>query len=173
MAWRFPVFISFSVVLSKSMCISLVILFIHSAFSLYFLVAIFKSKIVRFLWHPVVNMFSCYILPVVDIIFFGCFGMSCFVCIVLPFVDISLIFILSPVFSSLFPQVVLLFFLMFPFAFCSNIFQRVSFVLSFWSVFVDFFLICFSSRISHPGFDFLFVLLEGIPIFSQTNFAPA
>ena len=39
------------------------------------------------------------------------FGMPCFVCIVLSFVDISLISLLSPVFSGLFPQFVLLFFL--------------------------------------------------------------
>ena len=65
--------------------ISLVILLIHSASSLCFLVAIFLSKIVRFLWHRVVGMFLCYTLLVVDRIFFRCFGMSCFVCIVLPF----------------------------------------------------------------------------------------
>ena len=63
-------------------------------------------------------------------IFFRCFGMSCFICIVLPFVGISLIFLLLPVVSGLFPQVVLLFFLVLPFPFCSNISQRL-FVLSF------------------------------------------
>ena len=35
-----------------------------------------------FFLHPVVGMFSCHLLPVVDRIFFSCFGMSCFVCIV-------------------------------------------------------------------------------------------
>ena len=35
------------------------------------------------------------------------------------------------------------------------------------------FLICISSQISHPGFEFLFVFFQGTPIFSQTNFAPA
>ena len=95
---------------SSSPSSSLLILFIHSAFSLCFLVAILSSKIVRFLWHPVVGMFSCYYLPIVDRIFFRCFGKSCFVCIVLPFVDISLIFLLLPALSGLFPQVVLLFF---------------------------------------------------------------
>ena len=113
----------FCVVLSKSMCIfafgpssspcnSFVILFIHLAFSLWFLVAIFQSKIVRFLLHLVVGIFPCHLFPVVDRIFFRCFGKSCFVCIVLRFVDISLIFLLSPVLSGLFPQVVLLFFLL-------------------------------------------------------------
>ena len=64
--------ILFSVVLSKSMSISvlepslsssssLVILLIHSAFLLCF---------VRFLWHPVVCMFSCRSLPIVDRMFF-------------------------------------------------------------------------------------------------------
>ena len=51
-------------------------------------------------------------------------------------------------------------------------FQHFSFVLLFWSVFLDFF-ICISSWTSHLGFDFFFfVLFEGILIFSQTNFAP-
>ena len=88
-----------------------------------------------------------------------CFGMSRFVCIALPFVDISLIFLLTPVLSGLFPQVVQLFFLC---CFCFNIlacFRR--------------FFICVSSRISHLGFDFSFVLFERILIFSQTNFALA
>ena len=72
--------ILYSVVLSKSMSISvlgpssyssssLVILFIHSAFLLRFLVAIFLSKIVRFLLQHVVVMFSCHSLPIMDIIF--------------------------------------------------------------------------------------------------------
>ena len=82
-------------------------------------------------------MFSRHLLPVVGRIFVCCFGMSCFVFIVLFFVDIFLIFLLSPVLSGLFPQVVLLFFLVLPFPFCSNIFLRLSFVLSFWPVFVD------------------------------------
>ena len=72
-------------------------------------------------------MFSCHSLPIVDTIFFRCFGRSCFVCIVLPFVDISLIFLLSPALSGLFPQVVLLFFLVLPVLFCSPLFQRPSF----------------------------------------------
>ena len=84
-----------------------------------FLVAIFFFKIARFLLHPVVGMFSCHLLPVVGRIFFRCFGMSSFVCFVLPFVNISLIFLLSPVLSGLFPQVVLLFFLVRSFPFLS------------------------------------------------------
>ena len=40
-------------------------------------------------------------------IFFRCFGMSCVVCIVSPFVDISLVSLLSPEPSGLFPQVLL------------------------------------------------------------------
>ena len=89
---------------------SLVILFIHSAFSLCFLVAIFSSKIVRFLCHLVVGMFSYYPLPIIDRLLFLCFGKSCFVCIVLHFVDISLIPLVSPALSGSFPQGVLLFF---------------------------------------------------------------
>ena len=139
----------FSIVLSKSMCISafgpsssplnsFVMLFIHSASSLCFLVAVFQSKIVRFLLHPVAGMFLCNLLPVVDRIIFRWYGMFCFVCNVFPFVDISLIFLFSPVLSGLFPQLVLLSFLMLPFLFCSYIFQRLSFVLSFCPDFVDF-----------------------------------
>ena len=140
---------------SSSPSNSLAMLFINSAFSLCFLIAIFKSKIVRFLLHPVAGMFSCHLLPVVGRIFSRCFGMFSFVCIVLPFVDISLIFLLSPVLSGLFPQVVLLSFLVLPFTFCFYIFQRLSFVLSFWPVFVDFF-ICVSSRIPNHSFDLFY-----------------
>ena len=108
----FQFVIFFSVVLGKTMCIyafvpssrpssSFVILFIHSAFSLYFLfVAIFLSQIVGFLLHPFVGMFSCHLLPSVDKIFFRCFGISCFVCIVFPFVDVSLAFLCSPLFPG-------------------------------------------------------------------------
>ena len=85
-----------------------------------FLVAI--SKIVWFLLHLVVGMFVCHLLPVVVKIFFCCFGMP--VCTVLPFVDIFLIFLLSLVLSGLFPQVVLLSFLVLPFPFRSYIFQH-------------------------------------------------
>ena len=74
------------------------------------MVDIFLSKTVRLLLHPIVGLFSWNSLPIVDIIFLRCFGKSCFVCIVLPFVDISLIFLLLPALSGLFPQVVLLFF---------------------------------------------------------------
>ena len=35
------------------------------------------------------------------------------------------------------------------------------------------FLICVSSRISHPIFEFLFVFYKGTPIFPLTNFAPS
>ena len=151
--------------ISSSPSSSLVLLFIHSTFSLCFLVAIFSSKIVRFLCHPVVGMFSCHSLPIADRIFF-----RYFVCIVLPFVDISLIFLLSPALSGLFPQVVLLFFLMLPVPFFPRLFQRLFFIiLACFRIF----LICVSSRISHPSFDCFFLLFEGIPIFSQTNFTPA
>ena len=115
----------------------------------------------RSVWHPVFGMFLCYLLPVVDRIFFRSFGMSCFVCIVLPFVDISLIFLLSPVLSGLFPQVVLLFFPVLPFPFYSYIFQRLSFVLSFWPVFVEFFLSAFPVEILILVLIFLSCFLQG------------
>ena len=88
--FQFDIFLS--VTLGKSVCIftfwpsstpssSLVILFILSAISLCFLVPIFYPKIVGFLLHPVVGMFYCNLLLIVDIIFFHCFGMSYFVSI--------------------------------------------------------------------------------------------
>ena len=105
--------------------------------------------------------------------------MSCFVYIVLPFVRISFyLFNLLPGFSSLFPQVLLLCFLfLLPFPFCLNVFlsQRVSaFSLCFiiLDVFVDFFLSAFPVESAILVFIF-FVLFEGIPVFSQANFAPA
>ena len=175
--------IYFSVIWRKSMCIatfgpssnpsnSFFISLIHWNLLLCFLSCYILVQIVRFLMHSFVGMFSYNLLLVVDRIFFRCFGMSClfvFFCIVLRFVDIFLIFLLLLVFSGLFPQVVLLFFLVLPLPFCLYMFQRLFFVLSFWPVFVNFF-ICISGRISHPGFNFIFVLFERIPIFSQTNF---
>ena len=105
------------------------------------------------LWRPVVGMFLCHVLPVVRISY-RCFGISCFVCIVLPFVDISLISLLSPEFSGLFPQVVLLFFIVLSFPFCSHIFQDL-FDLPFWAVFVDFFYRRFQSNF--PSWIWLFL----------------
>ena len=122
--------------LSSSPSSSLVISIIHSAFSLCFFGCHIFIQNCSVLWRLVVGMFFCHALPVVDRIFFRCFGMSCFVCIVLPFIDISLISLLSSELSGLFPQVVLLFFLVLSFAFCSHIFQDLS-ILPFWHVFVD------------------------------------
>ena len=59
-------------------------------------------------------MFLCHALPIVDRIFFRCFGMSCFVSLVLPFVDIFLIFLLSPV---LYGSIVILSYVVFSFLF--------------------------------------------------------
>ena len=146
MAWRFPVWY-FSVSFWVNRCVfplsgllrALQILLSYCVsiriFRYFFLVAIFYSKIVRFLLHPVVGMFSRHLLPIVGRIFFCCFEMSSFVCIVLPFVDIFLILFISSVLSGLFPQLLLSFFLALPFPFC---FQCLSFVLSFWLVFVNF-----------------------------------
>ena len=124
-----------------------------------FSVAIFSSKIVRFLWGLVVGTF---LLMEFSFVVFECPVLS----ILYYPLSTSL---LSPELSGLFPQEVLLFFLVLSFAFCSHIFQ-VLFVLPFWTVFVDIF-ICVSSLI------FLLVLtvssgfLRGAPIFLHTNFA--
>ena len=158
MVWRFPVWYLF---LSGSMCISpfgpslspsssLVILSIHSAFSLCFLVTIFLSRNVQFLWRPVVGMFLCHALPIVDRIFFRCFGMSCCVCIVLPFVDISSCIVIFLVLFS---------------PFSSHIFQDL-FVLPFWPVFVDF---LSAFPVEFPSC--FFVLLRGSE-FSHTTILP-
>ena len=164
---------------SKSMCISvfgpfsstsssLVILFIHSAFLLcFFWLPYFCPKSFGFFC---IRLLACFRV-IVDRIFFRCFGMSCFVCIVLPFVDISLIFLLSPALSCLFSQVVLLFLPVLPVPFYLAYFSASLFFIIL-ACFRSFF-ICVSSGTSHPGFDCFFVLFEGIPIFSQTNFAPA
>ena len=90
--------IYFSVVLSESKCIftfgsssspSNSFVTLRSVYSRLFcyvlLVAISLFKIVRFLLHPVVGMFSCHLPPFIGRISFRCFGMSCFVCIVLLF----------------------------------------------------------------------------------------
>ena len=127
-----------------------------------FLVAIFLFKIVHFLFYLVVGMFLRHLLPFVGRIFFRVFGMSCFVFIVLPFVDISLILLLLPVLSGLFPQVVLLC-LCYPFFFvsaCSCGFPLFSHFGLFSWIFSS-----VSSKISYPGFDFFFVLFEEISIF--------
>ena len=153
--------IFFSVVLSKSMCIALspstsfVIFFIHWTFLLCFWLPYCRPKIV--LLYPVAGIFSCHRHQNVGRILFFCFGMYCFVCIVLPFVEISLTFLLSPVLTRIFPQVVLIFFL-----FCFFSFLSLKVLASFLcfimlACFRGFF-ICVSSRISHPGFDFFFVL---------------
>ena len=71
-----------------------------------------------------------------------------------------------------FSRVVFSFLLLIIPAFCF-FFWVFLFVLSFLAVFEGFFLIWISSRNFHPGFDFPLLILEGIPIFSQTNFAPA
>ena len=78
-----------------------------------------------------------------------------------------LVFVLSPFISSS----------------CTVIFSRVVFSILFPPILGSFcftILSCFrrffmwdSSRTSHPGLDCVFVLFEGTPIFSHTNFAPA
>ena len=136
------------------------------------LVAIFYSDIVWFLLHPVVRMFWCNLPQLVDRISFRCFGVSRFVCFILPSLDIFLIFLLSPVLSGLFPQVVLLFFLVLLFLFSYYMFHRFSFILLLLPVFVDF-LLAFLVKFPIQVLIFFFVLFKGTPIFSQTNFAPA
>ena len=77
---------------------------------------------------------------------------------------------LSPVLSGVFPQVVLLVFLVLLFPFCSNIFLRLSFVLSFWPVLVKKNYLRFQSNF--PSWFWFFVCtFWGDPNFVETNFA--
>ena len=179
MTWRFPVRY-FLKLFWENRCIFLLSGFLRALlillsnclsiqpFRYIFLLAIFYPQIVRFLLHPVVGMFLCHLLPAVDRIFSHCFGMSCFICIVLPFVDISLIFL----FSGLFPQAVLLFYLVLPFSF---LFQRIPASFLCFIIMACFrrFLCAFPVEFSILVLIFSFVIFEGIPIFSQTNFIPA
>ena len=172
----FSSLIFFSVFLSKSMCISafepssspstsLVILLIHSAFLLWFWQPYFRPKSFGFFGMPLLVCLC--VMPSQLLIV-----MSYFFCIVLPFVDISLISVFLPVLSGLFPQGVFYFlssclFLSVP------TYSRVFLLFYHSGMFSKIFFICVFSRISHAGFDFFFMLFEGITIFSQTNFAPA
>ena len=85
---------------------SLVIWFIHSAFSLccFFCHILVQNRSV-FL-HSAVGMFYWHLLPIVDRIFCHYFGMSYFFCIVLLFVDMFLTFLILQVLSGIFPHVV-------------------------------------------------------------------
>ena len=182
----FPIWYIFSVVLSKSMCISafgpssnpsnsFVILLIHSAF----LLCSLGCHILVQNCSVSLTSGGCYVSvssspPHLSVEFpFVVLECPFFVCIVLPFVDIFLIFLLSLVLSGLLTQVVLLFFLVLPFSFCPYTFLHLSFVLSFWPVSVDSFLSTFLVEFPILVLIFFLVLFEGILIFSQNNFAPA
>ena len=120
---------------------------IHSVFCYVLLIVIFYSKIVQLLLHPVVGKFSCHLPQFVGRNFF-CFGMSCFLWIVLLFVIIFFIFLLLPVVSGLFPQVVLLFCLVLLSPFCPNMFQRFSFCFIVFACFHRFFYLHFQLNFS-------------------------
>ena len=101
----------------------------------------------------------CILLLFAGRIFFCCFAMSSFVCIVLSYLDIFLVFLLSPVPSGLFSQVVLGFFICWV-----NIFFSSQYIPAFLFCLIIFAycrrsLIYVSSQISHPGFEFLFMFL--------------
>ena len=138
----FSVFIWISVLEpSSSPSSSFIILFIHSAFSSWFLVGIFLSKIVRFFLHPVVCMFSCHSLPIVDRISFRCFGKSffCLDCFTLCWYLFNL-----PSFASTFwfisSSVTVIFYRVACFFFPAYFSASLSlFLKSFWLVFIVFF----------------------------------
>ena len=147
-------------------------LFSHVAYQFGFLVIFswlpyFAPKLFLLPLHQVVGMSLCHD----PYLFVEAFlvGLECPVLSVLRY-PVSITFLLSPILSGLFPRVELLFLhvLLFLFVPCSSVF---SLVYHFGCRRI--FLICFYNRISHTGFEFLFVVLSKTPIFSQTNFAPA
>ena len=114
---------------------SFVTLLLHSFFFVMFSCLLyFTPKYFSFSSTWLVVCFCVISPPFVDRIFFCCFG---------TFDATFLIFLLSPVLSGLFPQVVWLFFPVLTFSFCLFIFQRLFFVLSFCPVFRDFFYLRF------------------------------
>ena len=162
----------FCVVLSKSMCIS--------AFGPSFSSS--TSFVILFIHCFVV--FFCYVFWLPYFVQ-NCFGFSCiqllvWFCVISShlLVEFSFVVLECPVLSVLFyPLAICLWssfshFSVLPFPFYLYMFQRLSFVFFFILAGFRRFFICVSSRISHPGLDFFFVLFERIQIFSLTNFAP-
>ena len=137
-------------------------------FFVVFLVAISFFQIVRFLLHPILGMFSYHLPPFVDRTFFRCFGMSYFV----PYYFTFRWYLFNlPSFASTFwfiSSSCIVNFLCVAFSFLS-LHVPVSFLFGMFSYI--FFRV--SSRISPLGFEFFFVLFEGIQIFPQSNFAHA
>ena len=122
--------------------------------------------LVQNLLRPVVSMFSCHLLPVVDRIFFRWLGMSCFC---LYYSTLCRYLFHLPSFTSnfwLISSSCIVFF----FSSCLSFLSLHIPCLSFYhlSSFLCFIILtCFRrffylrfSRISHPGFDFFFVLLR-------------
>ena len=180
-SWPFQFDILFSAVLSKSSCFSilgsssspsssLVMLFIHSAFSLCFFGShiLAQNRSVSFAsgcWYVFVSLspscWSNFLSLFWKVLFcLYCFTLSRYL-FNLPSLASTFWFISSS-FTVIFPHVACSFF--------PRLFHRLS--SSFGLVFA-FFFICDSSLNSHPGFCCFYVLFEGIPIFSQTIFAPA
>ena len=149
------------VLLTLSLCCLSIQLFIMFSWLPYFTQKLFSFSCI---W-----LLVCFhvISPNLLVEFSCCFGMFCFVCIVLPFVDIFLIFLLLPVLSGLFPQVVLSFLLLL-FLFvptCSSIFPVISFLpvfVAFLSAFpVEFpilVLIFYSCSLRKPQFSYKLIL---------------
>ena len=109
------------------------------------------------------------ILPLlVGRIFYRCFGKPCFVYIVWSCLGIFLVFLLSPILFWLVSLSCIIS------SSCHTFSAASKYILMFrFSIFACSFLICDSNLSSRPGFDFLFVVFRGIPMFSLTNFAPA
>ena len=162
----------FRFILSKSTSSSLVIVFIHSAFSLcfFFWLPYFSSK------HWISFASSCwYILmssPICSNNFLSLFWnvLFCLYCYTLCQYLFNL-----PSFARTFYFISLsciLYFSCDDFSFLFLIIPSYFFCFIILAYFCRF-IICVSCRNSHPGFDFSFMIFVGIPIFLQINFAPA
>ena len=153
----FPIFVLYRVILTISPCCLSIRLFCYVLF-----VAVFYSRIVQFLLHPVVGTCSFYLIQLVSRIHFRFFGIFCFVYINSTFGDIFFIFFWWPVFSDIFPQVVLLFFLVLLF------FGGPHHVSALFLCFIVFLHLYF--EFPNQDLIFLFVLCKETLVFSQTIF---
>ena len=155
---------------SSNLSNSFIMLFNYWAFLLFSWLPYFTPKLFSFSYIRVFGLF-CVIFPSCWYNFLSLFwNLPFYLCW---FYHLSLSFLSFFIPQNLLFNCLLLhhFFLVLHFPYCLNMFQ----CFPFFHHFACFrsFLICAFSRISHLGFEFLFVLFKGTPIFTKTSFAPA
>ena len=143
MVWNFLFWYFFSVALSELSCILAFglsiscnffsILFIHSALRLRSI----RSHILLQNCFASLAFGCCYVFEYSPC-FFRCFRMSCFVCIVWFYFGIVLVFLLSPLSSDLFPQIVSFVLIVLLCPFRPNLFSHFSFLFEFLLFVSDF-----------------------------------